>query len=197
MNTFVLWLTGLPASGKSNLADSLAIELSNLGFYPETINSGRLRRTPLGGSLGFSQRDREQNIRRHALAAQLLMQNHMIPVVSAVSPYQADRKLIRTELKNFIEIYVSTPANHCQKQDQTGNWAKALQGEIKNFTGVSAPYEVPQNPECTTDLSLETIEEATRRIIRFLFQEDWLLDSGNSPTEIEELTQKLKKFGYL
>lgn len=197
MKTFVLWLTGLPASGKSMLADNLAIELSKLGFYPETINSGRLRRTPLGGSLSFSQEDRGQNIRRHALAAQLLMQNHMIPVVSAVSPYKADRELIRRELKDFIEIYVSTPANHCQKQDQTGNWEKALQGEIENFTGVSAPYEVPQNSECTTDLSTETVEDATTRIIRFLFQGNWLVDSGTSPTEIDELTQKLKKFGYL
>ena len=197
MKTFVLWLTGLPASGKSKLADNLATELSQLGFYPETINSGRLRRTPLGGNLGFSRKEREQNIRRHALAAQLLMQNHMIPIVSSVSPYQADRDLIRAELKDFVEIHISTPAVYCQSQDETGNWERALRGDIQNFTGVSAPYEVPTHPEVTCDLSAESIDHATKRIIRFLYQENWLVDSENSKTEIEELTQKLKRFGYL
>ena len=197
MKTFVLWLTGLPASGKSRLADNLAAELTKLGFYPETINSGRLRRTPLGGNLGFSRKEREQNIRRHALAAQLLMQNHMIPVVSSVSPYQADRDFIRKELSDFVEIHVSTPPSHCRLQDETGNWEKALRGEIENFTGVSAPYEAPQSPEITCDLSSETLDEATKRIIRFLYEGNWLIDSANSKTEIEELTQKLKKFGYL
>lgn len=197
MKTFVLWLTGLPASGKSKLADNLAMELTKLGFYPETINSGRLRRTPLGGNLGFSRKEREQNIRRHALAAQLLMQNHMIPIVSAVSPYQADRDLIRAELKDFVEIHISTPAVHCQRQDETGNWERALQEEIQNFTGVSAPYEAPESPEIRCDLSVESLEEATKKIVRFLYQENWLVDSEGSKTEIEELTQKLKKFGYL
>lgn len=197
MKTFVLWLTGLPASGKSKLADNLALELNKLGFYPETINSGRLRRTPLGGNLGFSRKEREQNIRRHALAAQLLMQNHMIPIVSAVSPYRTDRELIRSELKDFVEIHVSTPPVHCQLHDKTGNWEKALKGEIENFTGVSAPYEAPTQPELDCDLSTESIDEATKRIIQFLYLKNWLVDSDNLQTEIEELTQKLKKFGYL
>lgn len=197
MNSFVLWLTGLPSSGKSDLADQLSVELERLGLCPETIHSGRLRRTPLGRSFGFSRVDRQQNILRHAIAAQLLLHNQVIPIVSAVSPYAEDRQKIRSELNGFVEIYVSTPAEECQKRDQTGNWARAMSGEIENFTGVSAPYEKPESPEVEVDLSQHSLTEASAAIIRYLHQNNFLCSTEAPPSEIDELRSKLEQFGYI
>jgi adenylylsulfate kinase len=165
---FTVWCTGLPSSGKSALADLLVTQLEQRGLLVELINSGRMRRTPLGASLGFSKDDRDTNLRRHAFAAHLLVRNGVVAVVSAVSPYQATREQIRAELGDYVEVYVSTPAAACVERDTKGNWAKALNGDIRGFTGVDDPYEVPDNAEVEIDLSQLSMEAGARRVMTAL-----------------------------
>jgi len=162
---FTIWCTGLPSSGKSALADALRVQLQSRGILVDLINSGRMRKTPLGASLGFSRDDRDTNIRRHAFAAHLLVRNGVVAVVSAVSPYRATREQIRAELGDFVEVYVSTPAEACIERDTKGHWAKALDGQIRGFTGVDDPYEAPESPDVEVDLSQISIEAGVRRIL--------------------------------
>lgn len=165
---FTIWCTGLPSSGKSALADAVVAQLRIRGTAVELINSGRMRQTPLGASLGFSRDDRDTNIRRHAFAAHLLVRNDVVAVVSAVSPFQSTRQEIREQLGEFVEVYVSTPRAACIERDKNGMWAKALDGQVRNFTGVDGPYEVPQSPEVEVDLSQLSVEAGARRVITAL-----------------------------
>ena len=165
---FTVWCTGLPSSGKTALAEELAHQLATRGLPAELINSGKMRRTPLGAGLGFSKEDRDTNVHRHGFAANLLVRNGVIAVVSAVSPYGDARDAVRAELKDFIEVYVSTPRAACVDRDKSGNWVKALNGDIRSFTGVDDPYEEPENPEIEMDLSQISIEAGVRRVLSFL-----------------------------
>jgi adenylylsulfate kinase len=162
---FTLWLTGLPSSGKNTLAEHVAARIRARGLPVEVIDSGKLRRGPLGATLGFTRGERDTNVRRHALAAQLLARNGVAAVVSAVSPYQSTRDEIRQHLRSFVEVYVATPREVCVQWDTTGNWARALAGEIQNFTGVDDPYEPPLRPDVRLDLSQVALERAVRLII--------------------------------
>ena len=189
---FTVWCTGLPSSGKSALADALVEKLQTRGLQVELINSGRMRQTPLGASLGFSRDDRDTNVRRHAFAAHLLVRNGVVAVVSAVSPYKATRDQIRMELGHFVLVYVSTPAAACIERDSSGNWAKALDGKIRGFTGVDDPYEAPESPGVEVDLSQLSVEAGVRRVLTTLerlgrivplltdAEDDQLLDPGLS-----------------
>ena len=167
-NGFTVWCSGLPSSGKSALADALVGQLTQRGLLVELINSGRMRRTPLGASLGCSKDDRDTNVRRHAFAAHLLVRNGVVAVVSAVSPYAATRRQIRPELGEYVEVYVSTPAAACIERDTEGNWAKALDGQSRGFTGVDDPYEAPESPEVNVDLSQLSVEAGARRVMAAL-----------------------------
>ncbi len=180
---FTVWLTGLPASGKRRLAEALARQLRVLGLSVEVIDSGKLRRTPLGSSVGFSVAERDLNARRHALAARMLTRNGVVAVVSAVSPLRSTRDLIRTELGDFFEVHVSTPPAVCAQHDPTGNWAKALAGEIQDFTGVNAPFEAPLDPEATVDMSVLSPEDAAEQLVRRMFALELL---ENRPGSHEE-----------
>lgn len=165
---FTVWCTGLPSSGKSQLAEALSPIVRARGLQTEVINSGKMRRTPLGASLGFSKDDRDTNVRRHAFAANLLVKNGVVAIVSAVSPYASTRAAVRAELGDFLEVYVSTPKAACIDRDKDGAWAKALTGEIRGFTGVDDPYEVPESPDVTVDLSQLSLEAAVNRILKSL-----------------------------
>jgi adenylylsulfate kinase len=189
-----IWVTGLPASGKRTLATAIADHLRVQGQAAEVIDSGRLRRTPLGATLGFSRDDRDTNMRRHAMAAAMLTRNGVLAVVSAVSPYRATRETIRAELGEFIEVWVSTPPDICGARDQTGNWARALAGEIKGFTGVDAPYEAPAAPEFQVDLTQESVDAAALRVVTFL--ETRGAPSTEIDQESEDLTADLGELGY-
>lgn len=162
---FTVWCTGLPSSGKSQLADAVAEQIAARGLPTEVINSGKMRRTPLGASLGFSRDDRNTNVQRHAFAANLLVKNGVVAIVSAVSPYADTRTAVRTELGAFVEVYVSTPKADCIDRDKDGAWARALRGEIRGFTGVDDPYEVPHAPDVDVDLSQLSIEAAANRVL--------------------------------
>lgn len=162
---FTVWITGLPSSGKRTLAENVAKGLRARAHAVELIDSGKLRKGPLAAQLGFSRDDRETNVRRHALAAMMLARNGVVPVVSAVSPYRETRDAIRKELRRFLEVHVSTPAEVCAAWDKSGTWARARAGAIQGFTGVDAPYEAPIAPEVRVDLSALPMEEAARQVL--------------------------------
>jgi adenylyl-sulfate kinase len=167
-SAFTVWCTGLPSSGKSALADAVAAQLRARGLTVDVINSGRMRQTPLGANLGFSREDRDTNVRRHAFAAHMLVRNDVVAVVSAVSPFRATRQEVRDQLNDFVEVYVSTPRAACIDRDKEGMWAKALNGDIRNFTGVDGPYEAPESPEAEVDLSQVSVEAGARRVLATL-----------------------------
>ena len=195
-DSFVLWLTGLPASGKSEIAEEVASFLQKQHLSVEVINSGKLRKTPLGATLGFTKNDRETNVRRHAIAAKLLMQNNVIAIVSAVSPYRMDRTAIRTDLQQYIEVYVSTPAELCKKLDTTGNWLRAERGEIQGFTGLSDPYEAPLNAEINVSLSDMSISDASKTIIQYLQQQNWIPTAAKLEDSTQKIAKRLHLRGY-
>ena len=188
-----IWVTGLPASGKRVLATAIAAGLRERSQAVEVIDSGRLRRTPLGATLGFSRDDRNTNVRRHAMAAAMLTRNGVVAVVSAVSPYRAARDAIRAELGDFVEVWVSTPAEACATRDQSGNWARALAGELDGFTGVDAPYEASPRPEVSADLSVESVDSAAARVLALL---DDRANAAPEEGDTDNLTAHLDQLGY-
>ncbi len=159
----------------------------------EVIDSGRLRRTPLGATLGFSRDDRDTNVRRHAMAAAMLTRNGVLAVVSAVSPYRATREAVRHELGNFVEVAVTTPPEACAERDPSGNWTRALSGELAGFTGVDDPYEPSDNPEIEADLSEESIDAAAIRVLAYLEARG---ASSDLDTDPDELSAHLDQLGY-
>lgn len=180
---FTVWCTGLPSSGKSQLAEAVAAAIGARGLQTEVINSGKMRKTPLGASLGFSRDDRDTNVHRHAFAANLLVRNGVVAIVSAVSPYADTRNAVRTELEQFAEVYVSTPKSACIDRDTDGAWARALRGEIRGFTGVDDPYEVPLAPDVDVDLSQISLEAAVNRVLVALERMGLLRSVGTASSE--------------
>jgi adenylylsulfate kinase len=164
----VVWITGLPGSGKNTLAEAIGSELAKRNVPFEIIDSGKLRETLLGDTLGFSRKDRDANCRRNAFVASLLAKNGVVAIVSSVSPYRSTRDALRQEMGGFVEVWVSTPKEVCVDWDPKGLWAKALAGEIRQFTGVDDPYEPPLSPEVEADLSQVGAGEAAMRVVEFL-----------------------------
>jgi bifunctional enzyme CysN/CysC len=166
-----IWFTGLPASGKSTIAAALEERLVVDGRSAYRLDGDNLRHG-LNENLGFSAEDRAENVRRTAHAARLLADAGTVAVVSLVSPYAADRELARQAHEaaglEFIEIFVDTPLDECERRDPKGLYAKAHAGEIKEFTGVSDPYEPPLNPELTLDTEHDSAEEDAAKVIAML-----------------------------
>lgn len=162
---FTLWFTGLSGSGKSTLANEVEKKLAIAGKYTMSLDGDNVR-MGLNKNLGFTEEDRIENIRRIAEVAKLMNDAGLIVLTSFISPYISDRekarKIIGTD--NFVEIYVSTPVEECEKRDVKGLYKKARNGEIPNFTGISAPYEEPTQPEITVNTVGKTIEEASSYI---------------------------------
>jgi adenylylsulfate kinase len=161
---FTLWFTGLPCSGKSVVADRVASVLKDRGLRVERLD-GDVVRQDLTRDLGFSKKDRDENIRRVTFVAKLLSRNGVAVLTSFISPYREMRDRARREVTNFVEIFTRCPVEVCMERDVKGMYQKAIRGEIKEFTGVSDPYEEPLNPELVLETGKETIEESVRRVL--------------------------------
>ena len=164
-----LWLTGLSGSGKSILANQLDRTLHQLGKHTYLLDGDNIRQH-LNKDLGFSESDREENIRRISEVAKLMVDAGLIVIVAFISPYQRDRQSARALFKDdeFIEIFMDTPLEVCESRDEKGLYAKARAGQLANFTGISAPYEIPENPEVTIKTTQETLEASVEKILALI-----------------------------
>lgn len=164
---FTLWFTGLPCSGKSVVADRVAEMLREKGLKVERLD-GDIVRQSLTRDLGFSKEDRDENIRRVTFVAKLLTRNGVAVLTSFISPYREIRAHARKEIGNFVEVYVRCPVEVCMKRDVKEMYRKAIAGEIKEFTGVSDPYEEPLDPEILLETDREPVEESAGKVIQRL-----------------------------
>jgi adenylyl-sulfate kinase len=164
---FVLWLTGLSGAGKSTIAAKLGPALAERGHRVELLDGDEVR-TNLCQGLGFSREDRDTNIARIGYVAGKLAKHGVAVLVAAISPYREARDRVRAEVDNFVEIHVAAPVSTCAERDVKGLYAKALSGEIKHFTGVSDPYEVPLAPEIVLHTEAETVDESVEQVIAWL-----------------------------
>jgi adenylyl-sulfate kinase len=173
---FVLWFTGLSGAGKTTLALALEKELRERSVRIERLDGDTVRES-LTRDLGFSKEDRDKNIERVTFVAKLLSRNNVVVLASFISPYKITRDYVRKETTNFIEVFVDAPLEVCAERDVKGMYAKAFRGEIANFTGVSDPYEAPDVPDIHIQTHLETVEQSTQKVLK------WLEKRGLIPVE--------------
>jgi len=164
MKAPVIWLTGIPGSGKTTLALELQKFYENKGIPIEILDGDEIRKT-LSKDLGLSPEDRKEHNRRVIFVAKILTKNGVTTIVPLISPYRETRANARKEIPDFIEIWVKTSVDECIKRDPKGLYKKALAGEIKNLTGLQAPYEEPQNAELILDTEKHSVEESIDLII--------------------------------
>jgi len=196
---FILWFTGLPCSGKSTLAELIKAELEKRGRLVDVLD-GDVVRTHLTKGLGFSKEDRDTNIRRIGFVAGLIARHGGIAITAAISPYRAIRDEIRAAVENFVEVFVDTPLEECIQRDVKGMYKKALNGEMKNFTGVDDPYEAPLHPEVVIETVRETPEQSAARILAKLEQLGLIEpahEPAYTPEEAEKIRARLEKLGYI
>lgn len=165
----VLWFTGLPSSGKSTIANEVAYKLHSMGKLTYVLDGDNIRHG-LNKDLGFSPEDRNENIRRISEVANLFADAGLIAITAFISPYRKYRNFCRELVGKgrFIEIYTKASLETCEKRDPKGLYQKAKAGIIKDFTGVNAPYEEPENPELIIDTDKETIEESAEKVLKKL-----------------------------
>lgn len=161
-----IWFTGLSGSGKSTVASALEQALAAKGFLCKVLDGDNIR-TGLNSNLGFSAEDRRENIRRIAEVCRLFDDTGIITIASFVSPTEDLRQVARGIIgkEDFFEVYMSTPLEECERRDVKGLYARACKGEVKNFTGISAPFDVPENADISIDTTDITPDEGARRII--------------------------------
>ena len=174
----VLWFTGLSGSGKSTIANLVEKKLLSLGHHTYLLDGDNVRHG-LNKDLGFTTEDRVENIRRVAEVSKLMVDAGLITLVSFISPFRAERRLARELLAEgeFIEIYVSTPLAIAKQRDVKGLYAKARAGEIKNFTGIDSPYEVPENPDIVVDTTQSDPDKLAEQIVRHMLNNGYFRDS--------------------
>lgn len=170
-----IWLTGLSGSGKSTIAVELEHALVENRHQAYILDGDNIRHG-LNKNLGFSPEDRTENIRRIGEVAKLFTDAGIITITAFISPYREDRDAVRRLLSDgeFIEVYVKCPLDVCEERDTKGLYKKARAGEVKDFTGISAPYEEPLNPELTIDSSKLTVEESTRAVLNYLEEKGYV-----------------------
>jgi adenylyl-sulfate kinase len=165
-----VWFTGLPASGKSTVARNLVVALAERGINAYRLDGDNLRHG-LNGDLGFDHASREENIRRAAEVARLMADAGIVVVVSLVSPYRASREMVRCLHSDaglpFVEVWVSTPLEECERRDPKGLYARARRGEVAHMTGVDDPYEAPESPEIEVTMDM-TADEGVAQVIAAL-----------------------------
>jgi len=196
---FTLWFTGLSGSGKSTLAERVRDTVLERGMKVEVLDGDEVR-TNLSKGLGFSKEDRDTNIRRIGWVCHLLTRNDVVAISAAISPYKEIRDENRKLIGRFVEVYCKCDIDTLKDRDPKGLYEKALNGEIKNFTGVSDPYEAPDKPEVIVDTANEDIEVSLNRIIATLEQLNYIPAGdgrGYSEEEEETIKQRLKDLGYI
>lgn len=162
----MIWFTGLSGSGKSTLAIALERELHQKGILCRILDGDNIR-SGINNNLGFSESDRTENIRRIAEVAKLFVDCGIVTLAAFISPTNAIRQMAAEIIgkEDFLEVYVSTPIEECEKRDVKGLYAKARRGEIKNFTGISSPFEQPESPFITIDTSCQSLEESVKQLM--------------------------------
>lgn len=182
--SFILWFTGLSGSGKSTISVALEAYLFEHGYAAYRLDGDNIRHG-LNKNLGFSPADRTENIRRIGEVAKLFVDAGVIAMTAFISPYRADRDLVRALVaeNEFVEVYIKCSVAECERRDVKGLYAKARAGEIKEFTGVSAPYEEPLHPEIVVDTEQHSIDEAVHLIIDQLIAQGYLQPRVTSPND--------------
>ena len=168
-NSFLLWFTGLSGSGKSTIATVVEQELHKKGIKTYTLDGDNIRKG-INKDLTFVPEDRTENIRRIAEISALMIDAGIVVLAAFVSPYKKDRINIKNMVKdvNFVEIYINTSVEECERRDVKGLYKKARAGEIKNLTGISSPYQAPENPDIEINTEIENINESVNKILSFI-----------------------------
>ena len=193
---FTIWFTGLSGSGKSTLSEIIEKRLRERGRNVEVLD-GDIVRTNLSKGLGFSREDRDTNIKRIAFVCGLLTRNGVICISAAIAPYREAREWARKEIGNFVEVYVKCPIDVCRQRDVKGLYKLADEGKLKGFTGVSDPYEEPEQPELIVETDKETIEESVSRIFAKLEELGYLEPEELHEDDAKVVTDRLAALGYL
>jgi adenylylsulfate kinase len=206
---FTIWFTGLSGAGKTTIAERVEQILRDQGLKVESLD-GDVVRLNLSKGLGFSKEDRDTNIKRIGFVCKLLTRNGVIAIASAISPYREVRDYNRREIGSFVEVFVKCPLEVCIQRDVKGLYKKALAGEIKNYTGVSDPYEEPLNPEVIVETSRESVEESAGKVLDKLMELGYLPDMSEcaieegaeeeevySEEEEAKIKQRLRDLGYI
>ena len=183
----VIWLTGLSGAGKTTIALALEEKLKKEGISRIQHLDGDIVRRGLSRDLGFSKKDRDENIERVSFVADLLYKHGVVVLVSFISPYLVSfispyikqRQAARERIKNFLEIFVNCPLEICEQRDVKGMYKKARAGKIKNFTGINDPYELPVNPDVELNTDKLSVEESVEKIYRHLLRNNYL-DRGKA-----------------
>ncbi len=167
----VLWFTGLSGSGKTTLGAAVEKELFNRGFLTQILDGDNIR-SGINKNLKFTEEDRVENIRRIAEVTKLFLNCGVITINCFISPTEESRDIAKSIIgkENYIEVYVNTPIEVCEKRDIKGLYAKARNGEIKNFTGITSPFEAPKNPDIIINTDKLSPEESTKKILNFLLK---------------------------
>jgi adenylylsulfate kinase len=168
-----VWFTGLPCSGKSTLARLLHRKLKGAQIGSEILDGDEVRQRLTKG-LGFSKEDRIENVRRVAYVAKLLTRNGVIAIAALISPYRAVRDEIKQDIGRCLEVFVDCPVEVCKDRDVKGMYKKAMAGEIKQFTGVDDPYEIPLHPDLLLSTSTEPPQVSLSRVLKFLSEGGYL-----------------------
>lgn len=165
----MIWFTGLSGSGKSTLAIAMERELQKRGLLCRILDGDNIR-SGINNNLGFSEADRMENIRRIAEIGKLFVDTGIITLAAFISPNNDMREMTANIIgkQDFMEIYISTPLEECERRDVKGLYAKARRGEIKNFTGISAPFEVPAHPALSLDTSKLSVEESVNKLLELI-----------------------------
>ncbi len=183
----VIWFTGLSASGKSTLAGALEEVLNTMGYHTYLLDGDNVRHG-LCGDLGFSDADRKENIRRVGEVAKLMADAGLIVMAAFISPFRADRKIVRNILPEgqFVEVYMDASLRVCKERDPKGLYVKAERGEIKQFTGIDSPYEPPVEPEVHIDADKTSVPEGMNQLLDYL-HERGILEKGYGRVVEEEV----------
>ena len=173
--SFILWFTGLSASGKSSVANAFARALFERGNQAFVLDGDNIRHG-LNKDLGFGETDRKENIRRIGEVSKLFVESGQIVLTAFISPFIADRNIVRSLVgqDEFIEVYVECSVETCENRDPKGLYKKAKNGEIQNFTGISSPYEAPLNPEITLNTDKLSIQECVETVLQFLKSKNYI-----------------------